>query len=377
MIHLTNEDLTCYRKRTLPPEQLLRVRQHCDVCETCRSKMAADAEDLMLVRALFSVEPDEQELVLFAAGRLPEDRAREVEEHAAGCEACTEAIADLREFAANQAQQAPAQKSPAPRVPEPPARVVEMPVRKRPLPVWLGVAAAALLVAVVGFGLLRRRVDAPQLVASLHDGAGLATLSASGEVGGLANLGVEERGWIGDALRTGRLPAGAPLPAGRATVLRGAPSNESFQLVGPVNRKVVDDRPEFHWERLARASSYEVTIFTEDEKIVAQDMAATTSWRPSAALPRGVRLGWQVTARRGSSRITAPAPPAPPAFIELIPAEAAARIERARGGSHLELAVLYAHEGMVDEAQAELALLESANPGSPLVRQLRESLAAR
>jgi hypothetical protein len=371
-MHLTNEDLTCYRKQTLPPEQLLRVRQHCDVCETCRKQVAANAEDFMLMRALFSVEPHEQELVLFAAGRLPEDRAREIEEHAAGCETCTEAIADLREFAAKQSPMVP-----APKAPVQPERVVEMPVRKRPLPTWLGVAAAAILVAVVGFGLMRRREESPQLVASLHDGAGVATLSASGQVGGLANLDVQERGWIGDALRTGRLPAGAPLLAGRTSVLRGASSNESFQLLGPVNRKVVEERPEFHWEPLAGSSSYEVTIFTEDEKIIAQDMAATTSWRPSAELPRSVRLGWQVTARRGSSRITAPAPPAPPAFIELIPAEAAARIERARGGSHLELAVLYAHEGMVAEAQAELALLESANPGSTLVRQLRESLAVR
>jgi hypothetical protein len=63
--------------------------------------------------------------------------------------------------------------------------------------------------------------------------------------------------------------------------------------------------------------------------------------------------------------------------LEVISTESAARIERARGGSHLELAVLYASEGMIKEAREELAALDMANPGSALLRQMRESLDGR
>jgi hypothetical protein len=45
--------------------------------------------------------------------------------------------------------------------------------------------------------------------------------------------------------------------------------------------------------------------------------------------------------------------------------------------SHLELAVLYAHAGMFEEALEELARLAADNPGSALVAQLRASVPAR
>jgi len=363
-MHLSNEEITCYRDHALSPEQILSVRSHCDVCAECRDKLASDPYHAVALRALLSFEPDEQELALFVAGRLPEERAREIEEHAAECPRCAEAVAELREFAAPMDQ---ASKPP----------VIAMPDRKRTAPFWVGGMAAA-VVAAGGIAVLLRphRSASRPPVASLRDGAVVATLSASGEIGGLPNLDPEERGWIGDVLRTGRLPLGPSISAPPPTVLRGSPADESFQLLSPVDRRVADDKPEFRWESLAGASSYQITVFTEEEKIVAQGVAASNEWRPSAPLPREIRLGWQVTARHGATHITAPAPPAASVFLEVISADAASRIERARR-SHLELAVFYAREGLLDEAQAEVVALEADNPGSPLVKQLRQSLPGR
>jgi hypothetical protein len=44
--------------------------------------------------------------------------------------------------------------------------------------------------------------------------------------------------------------------------------------------------------------------------------------------------------------------------------------------AHLLLAALYARAGVLEEARKELKILESANPGSPLVPQLEKSLDA-
>lgn len=164
------------------------------------SVLSLDSSGAAVLRALLTDEPDEQELALFAAGRLPETRARAVEAHIRNCAECAEAVADL-------GRHRPTQQ---------PDRIAEMPPRQINRAAWWGV-----------------------------------------------------------------------LP------------------------------PPFCWQSPASR---------------------------------------QVTARRGGTRILAPAPPAARVFFEILPAEAAARIERARAvatPSHLELAVLYAHEGMLAEAAGE------------------------
>ena len=67
------------------------------------------------------------------------------------------------------------------------------------------------------------------------------------------------------------------------------------------------------------------------------------------------------------------APPDAPVSFEVIAADLANRMERARG-SHLELAVLYARAGMREEADAELAALAAENPGSGVVAGWRASI---
>src|SRR5262245_59923019 len=127
--HLEAHVIARYRERQSPPEEILRVREHVDECAECRAKITQAQGNAAVVGAFIDPEPDEQELVLFAAGKLPTERAAEIEAHLGNCIPCREAVEDLRPFAAPS---------------------VEMPARLRPVPLWWGAVAAVLLIGVYG-----------------------------------------------------------------------------------------------------------------------------------------------------------------------------------------------------------------------------------
>ena len=359
--HLTDAEIAEYRSRRMPPAGILRVREHVDACAGCRGRLVdGAAAGAALVRAFLDPEPDEQDLVLFVTGRLPPERAAEIQAHAAQCVTCRGAIADLRQFPAR------------------PAAPIPMPVRRQPpVPLWWGAVAAGVAIS---FYFLAPRTPKPLILASLKDGSGAVTLRLPGGLDGLPNLTADERSWIDSALQSGTLRTGHELPPAEPGVLRGDGNPPGFALQAPLHQRLLADRPEFRWTQLAGASNYQVTVFTEDEKVVAQGTVAGNQWQPPAPLPRGTRLGWQVTAAIGSTRVTAPAPPEPRAIFEIVDADAFDRIERAWNTapvSHLRLAVAYAREGLKEDALREIGALAAANPNSPLVRQLRDSLAVK
>jgi hypothetical protein len=354
----------------MSPEQILRFRQHIDACEECRSKLGPDGGDAAALRALFIAEPDEQDLVLYAAGKLPEPLASSIREHVRECAACAEAIEDLQRSAS--------------RVPATPFTVVNGlgEGKRRRLPWWVALTAAAAAVCGVAIFSLRvhRAVEPSPLVASLRDGARTINLSRGGELSGLADADDLGREWVAEALRSGRVSSPPAIETATPGVLRGASDGVQFQLLAPIECRVASDRPEFRWEALAGASEYQVAVFTKDEEVVAQGVAKENRWQPDRPLPRQTRLGWQVTARRAGRRITVPAPPAPQVYFEVISFDAAARIERAMAlqpASHLLVAVVSAREGLMEEARKEIDTLSAANPSSVLVERLRTNISAK
>ena len=222
---------------------------------------------------------------------------------------------------------------------------------------------------------MRWRSSEPQATASLRDSGTVLTLTRSGQLLGIEGLTAEERDAIAGALRSGRLPLGHAF-AESARVLRSAGDQQSFRLEEPVQRRILSDRPTFRWERLDGASAYQVTVFTEDEKVLARQSVRGQAWRPETALPRGMRLAWQVMAERGKDRITAPASALPPAYFEIVSSETAKRlVEMARpGGSRMRLAVAYSREGLREEALETMNALLAENPQSAVAQQLRDSL---
>ena len=317
------------------------MHDHADQCGACKELLAHTA----------SVESDahlsEQEAVDFAAGSVV---SQGIEEHLTECAECRRVVDDLRTF--REELDSAGQSEPSRRY------------------TWQFAAAAALfLIAGASLWILRSPVKTPpQLTAALNDGAGAVGMPDS------------TRQLIAAALASGRLPDGpaGPLETSRGTLRSTGTSTPSFNVVSPTGTREYSDRPSFKWQALAGAESYEVVVFDADLNEIARSGKITgTEWQPAQPLPRMKSLTWQVAAQRRGEKITAPHPPEPSAVFEIISDEAARNIETAKTAahpSHLALAVLYAQDGMREEAAAEMATLAAGNPDSKLVESLRQSL---
>jgi hypothetical protein len=350
--HCTDRQIEAYRARRLGPEEILALQDHLAECPSCREKLAGAYSPAETGPAVEDHEVGEQELVDYAMGSLAGAHRSRIERHLATCAECRDVVAVL----------------PAARRSASPARY------------WLAAAAVVVLLIPVAFWLMRRPAE-PKLIASVADAGGRIELREGGDLAGPSALSAADRDLLRDVLRSGALPPGpAALAAEAPGVLRstGGPS-PAFQVLAPLDRRVLSDRPRFDWTAAAGARSYEVSVVTADLREVAQSEPLTVpGWRPMRPLPRGVPLQWQVVARVGGYRVVAPAPPLPPAAFEIVGGEAAQRIERAlalQPPSRLLLAALYAREGLTAEARAELDRLAAANPADPLIDRFRRALA--
>ena len=113
---------------------------------------------------------------------------------------------------------------------------------------------------------------------------------------------------------------------------------------------VGDDRPLFRW---SGTPPFTVEIFDDRMQLVAATKRIDdTEWKATSALPRGRTLMWQVRRDRDGSSEIAPRPPEPPARFRIVTTAARHAIDAA--SSPLEAALLYAREGMVEEAREKM-----------------------
>lgn len=195
---------------------------------------------------------------------------------------------------------------------------------------------------------------------------------------GVAVLAISASLWMRSRTTTELAPASIEPPAilaqlrsGRPTMLRGTPAPESFRLLAPLGTVVLSDRPSFRWTALPGAVSYQVAIYDMSYGEVARSPELSiTEWQPTVPLHRGAIYSWQVEAKRDGVNLHAPVPPAPEARFAVLSEDATRRIDEARRAhaSHLQLGLLYAHEGVVDLAVEEL---KQANAPSSLLRSLQ------
>ena len=369
--HLNSEQLSRYLARTLAPVDILALHAHLEACPDCRKVLeeAALARMAPVGAPLLweTVDPhlSEEEMVAFAARRLRESRRIEAARHLAQCELCrdsVEAMEPVRD------------------------RIVSVRTERRAVP-WFAIAgamAACLLVAALVFYRPIRPSGPPQpaIVASLRDAGRMIELDARGALRGLDGASPEERNLVREVLAAGSLPAGPGLPAEAAGVLLGPDAGKPpFSPVGPLNIRVLSDRPVFTWEAYPGAAHYQVLVTSETlDPLARSGLITGTEWQSETSLPRGVILLWQVRAWRGSEMVSAPAPPAPPARFEVAGEGIATRLEQLRTSarpSHLLAAVLCAREGMREEAAKEVQALAQENPDSKLVGSLQAIPAAR
>ena len=254
--------------------------------------------------------------------------------------------------------------------------------RPSPFPRRLSVfAAAAILLAVIGLAAWLAGWGSRPAV-ELADGGNRVRLSSRGELTGLESLPAALRQEIAAALRAGHLDEPREIAglAGSGSVLRGSGERPSdFVVLAPLGTAVLDGWPTFQWTPISGRESYTVKIVDANLSPVAESGPVLgTVWRPSQPLPAGV-FNWQVVAHVGSADRTAPDPGSPPATFRVLAADQAEALKRAAqatGGSHLALGILYAHAGLVSEAERELEQVVAANPRSAIARSLLASVRA-
>lgn len=358
--HLNRPDIDRYLSRTMSPAELLAFHEHLENCPACRELLAGAALQRDESVAIPSLEEPEdihlleEEMVAWVAKRSPEYGREAISAHLESCSLCGESVAAMRE-----------------------AAVVALPAKKSRA--WFaGLAIAAAVALAVGL-LYLGEARTPPLVASLHDAGGEIALNGAGELSGISGASAEEQAWVRGALSQGTLPPGPSMGQDSAGALRssGASVVPEFALVTPVGIHVLDDRPVFSWQPDPGATAYDVVVTNESlEPIARSGKILGTEWQPMTPLPRGAVLLWQVRASRPGATVTVPAPPLPPARVEIASAATALRIEQLRAApnySHLLAATICAHEGLPAETTKELRALAQENPGSPLVESLGQT----
>jgi hypothetical protein len=351
-----------------------------------------------------------------------------VKDHLTDCEQCEMAVSDLRAFREQIIPGLNREYRPSPVVAEPLGRRVVAYLSslwpRSPLPVFASALAALLLILtgwllwralagkeaeivetppssptpgvtpVVTPGPMRRDKPAIMLV-RLNDGGGQVTLDQKGNLSGIDNLPPTYRQMIKGALTDQQLKRSQllaefidplasfshPRKFQKGLQIRGrADQDREFSTINPVRTVILSDRPVFRWSRLDGASSYVVEVYDNKFTMVtASTQLIDNSWTVPESLPRGKIYIWQVKAIKDGQGVISPRPDEAMAKFRILDQARANELEQARSTyprSHLVLGVLYARDGLLEEAELELRALQKANPGSAIVRRLLANVRA-
>ena len=165
-------------------------------------------------------------------------------------------------------------------------------------------------------------------------------------------------------------------PNGQMT-LRGNKQNSdsatpTFNLLTPVGETVLENAPDFRWEKVPNAKNYRISILDADFNEVLTAEVLGNSFKPGKTLKPGAKYLWRVEANTESGKIVAPLPPQPPAVFRVASETAESRIESLKKNENdrLKLAVFYAQEGMLDAAACALKEILAKNPKHAAARRL-------
>jgi hypothetical protein len=358
--HLTDRDIGRFRLRKLQGDALVAFADHLAACADCRRRVAERRDE---ATALGSLEEalgiagnnhvSESELQAFVDGRLDGDRRGDISTHLGQCRACAEEVRDLQGF----------------------ATAFRRPGRVQRAWTFGALAAAAVLVLGIGFTLLSR-TERPRPVVVLADLAGEITLDSQGSLAGIGTLAPRDGERVRDALETGRLTVPTTLAAlnGRRGALMGSADAPGFRLVSPVGTVVLGTRPTLQWTPLPEAATYVVTLQDQSTgETISSPPVSRAPWTPEQPLVRGRTYAWQVAGSGSGKEIVVPRPPDPPARFSVAGASDAEQLERLPA-SHLVRGVLYAHAGLLGDAERELAALAAQNPKSEVAGRLLKQI---
>ena len=398
VMHLTEQQVSAYVNRTLGVSALLQADDHLTECPECcerlQSVLQANTGGTVAVNPVFlelTAKGEDfhlsfEQLSAFVEAQLDEVDREIITSHLADCANCLAEVEDLRAFQAELAKQLvfPPAFVPAPKWWESWKNFRAWPAR------WVLVPlTAALCVGAFGLALtwkLRQDQVAWQKTASLQDNKATSereparsspTPVATPEQFVAPATPAERAMQL--ALTTGRVEVAPEIKNLRlrgASLMGAANEKTSFTIVAPQGIMVEATQPQLLWTPLPAAKSYVVTITDQNFKAVAQSAPLTqVGWTVPVKMERGRVYQWQVTATTEEGKeITTPLPSAPEAKFKVLAPEAVSLLQRVRpryAGAHLELGIIYARVGLLDEAAREFRL-EKAR--APLARRLLNSL---
>jgi hypothetical protein len=224
-------------------------------------------------------------------------------------------------------------------------------------------------------------VDDSARVVVLKDAGGEITVDKNGRLTGLDEVSENSRRYIAQAALSEQIQPADVLRrlSGEQGGLRGNDDGpQGFELLYPVRRVVIEDRPVFRWQSLPGVSSYRVYVLDADGKQVIQseELPPTqTQWEAREALRRGQIFSWVVTALVDGKKIVSPSASVPEMkFAVLSTADFKDLNRLKKSNSHLALGVSYARAGLLEEAERELQSLSKLNPDLELPRKLLQSV---
>lgn len=207
-------------------------------------------------------------------------------------------------------------------------------------------------------------------------------LNENGELSGIDHLSPEYRRMVERALKEHALEKPALLAgliqSSRGDTRSGGDRENVFSVIEPVGKVILSDRPTFRWAPLPGATSYTVEIYDDAFNLLLSSPPLTdNSWTASQSLRRGEALFWQVKAIKDAREVIAPRPPQRVVKFRILDPVKSEKVIQAKldySTSHLTLGLIYAHYGLLDDAERELRALQKENPDSDTPRQLLHNL---
>ncbi|MDQ3687799.1 MAG: hypothetical protein M3430_19665 [Acidobacteriota bacterium] len=219
-------------------------------------------------------------------------------------------------------------------------------------------------------------------IITVNNGGERVDLSDQGQITGLRGASPELRSLVAGVLESGRIETDAleGVASRPGVTLKGASEEAQFEVLSPAGTVVMTDQPLFRWRAVPNATGYTVTVVRRGQvQAATSGMISDNEWRPPAGILRpGVIYRWGVVATLASGgEMSAPGATAPEArfrVLEPVKAERIGRLTARHSRSPLSLGVLFAREGLVDDAERQFELLYRQNPRSSVANKLLQSV---
>jgi hypothetical protein len=157
---------------------------------------------------------------------------------------------------------------------------------------------------------------------------------------------------------------------GKAVTLLG-PSDRTqrFDLLAPRGTVVESARPMLRWRSLSGAENYQVYVLNAQFDVIQESGPLNeNSWTVTRPLDRGQTYIWQVVAMKDGKQFNSPVAPAREVrfkVLDSVSEQAIRRFAQDNRDNHLALGIIYAHYGLIDDAERELTTSIRLSQSSP------------